>query len=88
MLIVKTTSQFKTDFKRMIRTGNDPALFWSVVELLVSEEKIPNDYRDHDLQGEWAGVRDIHVEPDWLLFYKISAPYLILISTGTHSELF
>ncbi len=88
MLEIRSTDKFESDLKRMTRAGNDPELFWAVVDMLANEEKIPKEFRDHELQGEWAGVRDIHVEPDWLLLYKISPPYLILISTGTHTELF
>lgn len=88
MLEVKTTTQFETDFQRMVRSGSDSDLFWAVVELLASEESIPEEYRDHELEGEWAGVRDIHVEADWLLLYQISEQDLILIRTGTHLDLF
>jgi len=88
MLEVKTTDKFEADFKRMLRAGNDPDLFWAVVELLASEDDVPSEFRDHELQGEWAGVRDIHIEPDWLLLYQRSATELILVSTGRHLDLF
>lgn len=88
MLAVKTTSQFESDFRRMVRSGRDAKLLWAVVELLVSKERVPAEYRDHELEGEWAGVRDIHLEADWLLLYQISLQELILIRTGTHQDLF
>ena len=64
MLDVKTTGQFEADFRRMVRSGSDRDLFWAVVKLFASGESIPDEYRDHELKGEWAGVRDIHVEAD------------------------
>ena len=88
MLEVKSTRKFESDFRRMVRTGNDTDLFWSIVELLASGEEIPKEFRDHELQGTWAGVRDIHVEADWLLLYQNTGRELILLRTGTHKDLF
>ena len=88
MFVVKTTDKFESDFKQMLRAGNDPELLWAVVELLASEELIPEEFRDHELEGEWAGVRDIHVKADWLLLYQVLGQDLILMRTGTHTDLF
>lgn len=88
MLIVKTTKRLEADFTRIVREGGDPESFWTVVELIASQEVIPGEYREHELQGEWAGVRDVHVESDWLLLYRIVGQDLILIRTGTHLDLF
>jgi mRNA interferase YafQ len=88
MLSVKTTKKLESDFKRMVRAGSDPALFWAIVELLADETTIPEEFRDHELEGEWAGVRDIHIEADWLLLYQISGRDLILVRTGRHEDLF
>jgi len=88
MLSIKTTEQFEADFKRMLLSGHDQDLIWAVVALLANQEEIPEEFRDHELGGEWAGVRDIHVEADWLLLYQVSRQDLILIRTGTHDDLF
>lgn len=56
--------------------------------MLAHEEPIPAEYRDHELSGRWAGVRAIHVEPDWLLLYQPQPRDLLLIRTGTHDDLF
>ena len=88
MLTIKTTERFETDFKKMVRRSNDPEIFWEVVELIATKEAIPDEYRDHELEGEWVGVRDIHVEADWLLLYQIAGKDLILLRTGTHLDLF
>ncbi|MEQ9104561.1 MAG: type II toxin-antitoxin system YafQ family toxin [Rhodothermales bacterium] len=88
MLSVKTTKKFESDLKRMLRAGYEPELFWAIVELLAEETAIPDEFRDHELEGEWAGVRDIHIEADWLLLYQVSGQDLILVRTGTHEDLF
>lgn len=88
MLEVRTTKKFEADFKRMLKAGHESDLFWAVIELLVIQEEIPEEFRDHELEGEWAGVRDIHVGSDWLLLYRISGNELVLIRTGTHDDLF
>lgn len=88
MLRIRTTAQFEADLRRMARTGRDDRTFWEVVHMLAHEEPIPAEYRDHELSGRWAGVRDIHVEPDWLLLYQPQPRDLLLIRTGTHDDLF
>ena len=46
--------------------------------------------KDHALKGEFNGLRECHVRPDWLLVYTIQEEYvtLVLIGTGTHSDIF
>ena len=88
MLSVTTTDQFESDLSRMIRSGSDPELLWALVDLLVESRTVPEEFRDHELEGEWAGVRDIHIEADWLLLYRISKQSLHLVRTGTHNDLF
>jgi mRNA interferase YafQ len=56
--------------------------------LLASGADLPESYRDHALQGEWNGYRDLHIEPDWLLIYRITADEVQLARTGTHADLF
>ena len=72
----------------MVRSGVDPDLFWALVELIAAEEDIPKEFRDHELEGDLAGVRDIHIEADWLLLYRISGRDLILVRKGSHLDLF
>jgi mRNA interferase YafQ len=56
---------------------------------LLNNEPLPEQYQDHPLKGSWAGHREFHVEPDWIVIYRIeNDDTLILVRTGTHSELF
>lgn len=59
-----------------------------VVGLLLTGEPLPGNYKDHELSSEWAGYRECHIDNDWLLIYRIDEGRLILIRTGTHSDLF
>jgi len=56
--------------------------------VLVSGKPLESRYRDHALIGPWQGSRDCHIEPDWLLIYRLESESLFLERTGSHSELF
>lgn len=90
MLKVRYHNQFKKDYKLAIKRGYNPKLFEEVVELLINENKLPEKYRDHNLTGNYIGYRECHIQPDWLLIYKIEKDILTLTlsRTGTHSDLF
>ena len=63
------TSQFKKDVKLAGRRGKDLAKLKAVLDLLIDGEVLPPQYRDHPLRGNFAGSRDCHIEPDWVLIY-------------------
>ena len=92
MLKPEYTGQFKKDYKAAIKRGCDPTILTEVITLLCSEQRLPEKYRDHALVNSrnYINVRECHLEPDWLLVYKIEEERLILklIRTGTHSDLF
>jgi len=80
----------KRDVKRMRRRGKDMSKLDAVLRLLASQESMPPTYHDHRLSGKWNEFRECHIEPDWLLIYRILENVLILsaFGTGTHSDLF
>ncbi|BAE83822.1 type II toxin-antitoxin system YafQ family toxin [Desulfitobacterium hafniense] len=90
MLRVRYSSRFKKDFKILVKRGYNVGLFEDVLNLLVQEKALPQKYLDHPLAGNYAGHRECHITPDWLLIYKIEKDILILslTRTGTHSDLF
>ncbi len=92
MLKIKFSNQFKKDFKLVIKRGYNIKKFEKVVELLQKQETLPINYKDHQLTNSknYKDVRECHIEPDWLLVYKIKEDILILelMRTGTHSDLF
>ena len=82
------TGQFRRDVKRMEKRGKDMARLRAVIDLLLAGSPLPARLRDHPLKGDWAGYRDLHVEPDWLLLYEADAETLLLARTGSHADLF
>lgn len=92
MLRLEFSSQFKRDYKLAVKRGCDPKKLEEVVSILQAEKPLPEKYRDHDLTNsrDYKGMRECHIEPDWLLVYKVYRDTLILrlIRTGSHSDLF
>jgi mRNA interferase YafQ len=87
---IEMTSRFKKDYKLSIKRGCNPELLKEVINILANGEPLPEKYRDHELSGNWSGYRECHVQPDWLLIYKIRSSILVLMlaRTGTHNDLF
>lgn len=88
MRSIRYLGQFKKDFKRMEKRGNNIKKLRLVIQKLVDEEELEARYKDHPLQGEYAGARDCHISPDWILIYAIVGNELRLTRTGTHSDLY
>lgn len=88
MKTIRRTSQFKRDVKRMQRQGKDLEKLKRVLESLVKGEGLAPKYRDHVLVGQYKGTRECHIEPDWLLIYELAESEIVLIRTGSHSDLF
>jgi len=82
------TSQFRKDIKKLKKQGKDIAKLKEVVRQIANEEPLEDRYRDHALIGPWRGSRDCHIEPDWLLIYRIDIACLYLERSGSHSALF
>ncbi len=85
---ISQTAQFKKDIKKQQKRAKDLQKLKLVIDMLVSSTPLPPKHRDHALGENWAGWRDCHLEPDWLLIYKLQPDELILGRTGTHSDLF
>ena len=87
---VKTTSQFKKDFKLAMKRGLNIDLLETVIATLALGEPLPDKNKDHALTGNWIGHRECHILPDWLLIYRIEEEVLILTlaRSGTHSDLY
>ena len=87
---LQQTSQFKKDCKLMKRRGLDLNDLTGIIELLQNGQPLPPENRDHDLTGNFAGFRECHIHPDWLLIYYIQHDRLVLVCvrTGSHSDLF
>lgn len=90
MLTIKYHTLFKKDFKRIKRRGYDISRLEKIVELLANEVPLPEQFKDHNLSGNYNGFRECHIAPDWLLIYQVNNNELVLVlsRTGSHSDLF
>lgn len=84
------TTQFKKDYKLALKRQMNIDLLDNVIRALSRGETLPEKNRDHALSGDWKGHRECHIQPDWLLVYRIDDGVLVLTlaRTGTHSDLF
>lgn len=88
MLKVITTNQFEKDMKLAKRRGKSMEKIRVIIETLKSEEPLAEKHRPHRLSGKWNTAYECHIEPDWLLIYRIEEETLELARTGSHSDLF
>ena len=90
MLKIKYHNSFKKDYKRVVKRGYDIKLIEEIIRKLANGEQLPEKNKDHPLSGDYAGCRECHITPDWLLIYEIDKGQLLLYltRTGTHSDLF
>ncbi len=86
--IIRRTTQFKRDYKRIKKHGKRLERLREVVQQLAAGQPLEDRYRDHPLLGGYRGARECHIEPDWLLIYEVTEEELVLIRTGSHADLF
>ena len=84
------TTQFKKDDKLAMKRHMDMDLLDHIIRALSRGETLPERNKDHSLTGDWVGHRECHIQPDWLLVYRMEEDVLVLTlaRTGTHSDLF
>ncbi len=88
---MKQTAGFKRDLKREAKGRHRQSLqtdFTKIIEMLARDLRLPVNYRDHALMGEWSDHRDCHIKPDLVLVYRKPDPYTLqLVRLGSHSKL-
>mgnify|MGYP001593303687 FL=1 len=82
------SSQFKRDVKAAEKRGKDMDKLRALLVLLINGKPLSPKYLDHPLKGNWKGYRDSHIEPDWLLIYRVAGGDLHLARTGSHADIF
>jgi mRNA interferase YafQ len=85
---VVTSRQYEKDAKKARSRGKDMGRLVAIVDALRSRRPLEVRHRDHALDGDWRRYRECHVEPDWLLIYRLDEETVYLARTGTHSDLF
>ena len=81
-------NQFRRDVKLAVKRGKNTDKLRELILLLEQGAPLPPRYKDHPLAGNWQNSRECHLEPDWLLIYRIIGNDVYLVRTGTHSDLF
>ena len=89
---VRWRSQFKKDYRLMMKQGKNIAALDYVIEELAVPNPLPESYQDHPLKGDYKGYRDCHINPDWILIYGYETleggeRQLLLVRTGSHADL-
>ncbi|MDR0432585.1 MAG: type II toxin-antitoxin system YafQ family toxin [Bifidobacteriaceae bacterium] len=87
---LELTSRYKKDYRLAARRGCDLGKLDAVIDHLLGGAKLPPELKDHSLGGGYSGHRECHIEPDWLLIYRVSddESMLTAVRTGSHSDLF
>ena len=88
MLNANRTTQFKRDLKLAEKRGRNLSKLRTLMGKLAKEEPLDPKFQDHKLGGDYIHHRECHVEPDWLLIYRIKNQDITYVRTGTHSDLF
>ena len=88
MRSIRRDNQFKKDVKQLKNRGKEMGKLKDIINMLANVKKLPNKNKDHQLKGTLKDCRECHIEPDWLLIYRIDGSELCLVRTGTHSDLF
>ena len=88
MKILEKTNKFLKEYHKSIQQNKDILKLNEVLNLLMTDSKLPIKYRNHKLKGIYNGLMELHIEPDWLLIYRIKNDVIILERTGSHADLF
>ena len=88
MLDIRYSTRFKKDFKTCVKRHYKLELLQQVIDILRIPDTLPPKNTDHSLSGNYAGYRECHITPDWLLIYRIDGNELLLYRTGLHADLF
>ncbi|MFW8602143.1 type II toxin-antitoxin system YafQ family toxin [Desulfobacterota bacterium M19] len=88
MLKSSFTKQFEKDWKRLLKRRKSKEKLKKILSMLINGESLPPRCREHKLVGNYKDRHECHIEPDWLLVYKISETDIIFERTGSHSDLF
>ena len=88
MLKVSFTNAFSKSVKTLKKRGYDISLLIDIIGKLVNDIPLDKKHHNHQLKGKYFGFYECHVRPDWLLIYTYEFNTLILVDTGTHSDLF
>ena len=88
MLTPDYTNRFLKDYKQVIKRNYNISLIDAILKDLIDEKPLAAKHKDHPLVGNYAGCRECHILPDWLLIYQVGNGVIVFERTGTHSDLY
>lgn len=88
MLIPAYKNEFKRDVKRIIKRRKDKTKLYEVIDNLINQRRLPERFCDHALIGDYKDYRECHIQPDWLLIYRVDGDVITFARTGSHADLF
>jgi len=85
---LQVTNQFKKSINLSYRRNFDLQLLFEIVEVLAQDKTLPEKNYAHKLKGQYVGIWECHIKPDWLLMWQEDKDSLILLllNTATHSD--
>jgi len=88
MFGIVSSNRFRKDVELCQKQGKDMNKLKTIIFILQTGIPIPSQYKDHSLKGKWLGFRDLHIEPDWVLVYRIEDDVIFFSTTGSHAYIF
>ena len=88
MLTIIWESQFKKDFNNADKQRRKIEKLTDIIQKLQHGDQLPPKNKKHKLKGNYVNCWECHIEPDWLLIYQLTSEELLLVRTGSHSDLF
>lgn len=86
------SNKFKKALRKSLKKGKNIDKLEPIILKLAYKEPLDPKYKNHNLvdSKEYQNCKECHIEPDWLLVYKYVDDELILLlmNTGSHSEIF
>jgi len=88
MLRAIYSKRFDRDMRRIVKRRKDTEKLKIVIRMFIRQEKLDDRYKNHPLKGKYKDCYDCHIEPDWILIYRIEGDAIQFVRTGSHADLF
>ncbi|MCX6076623.1 MAG: type II toxin-antitoxin system YafQ family toxin [Campylobacterales bacterium] len=88
MLSIAIHKTFAKELAKAKLNPTNSAKLFMFISLLLNNEELPKEAREHALLGEWIDAMEFHISGDLLVIYRINLDSLELLRIGTHSQLF
>ncbi|MBR4196431.1 MAG: type II toxin-antitoxin system YafQ family toxin [Synergistaceae bacterium] len=69
---VRTSKRYRRELKTVLSRGKDDSKLEEVIDILASGDTLPPRYEDNPLHGNFEGMRECHITPNWILFTELT----------------